>query len=75
MEHATQLAFVAAGLGAAIVPRLGRGPLPAGVCAVDLTPSPSRIVHALWREHATRRPATRAALDALEEVAARETVG
>ena len=37
-ENHTQLALVAAGLGVALIPRLGRGPLPAGVVAVPLDP-------------------------------------
>lgn len=29
-EHGTQLALIAAGLGVAVAPRLGRGPVPEG---------------------------------------------
>ncbi|WP_419995219.1 LysR family transcriptional regulator [Streptomyces boninensis] len=56
-EYETQLALVAAGLGIALVPRLGRGPLPDGVTAVPLDPPPTRHVYALWRPGAARRPA------------------
>jgi DNA-binding transcriptional LysR family regulator len=68
-EHSTQLAVVAAGLGAAIIPRLGRGPTPAGVGFVPLRPTPRRRVFALWRNSTTNRPACRAALRALQDAA------
>jgi DNA-binding transcriptional LysR family regulator len=64
-EHSTQLALVAAGLGAAIIPRLGREPAPASVRFVPLDPAPVRQVYALWRSSSTPRPAIGAALDAL----------
>jgi DNA-binding transcriptional LysR family regulator len=56
-EYQTQLALVAAGLGIALVPRLGRGPLPDGVVALRLEPTPVRGVIAVWRKGAARRPA------------------
>ncbi|WP_461029231.1 LysR substrate-binding domain-containing protein, partial [Streptomyces sparsus] len=56
-EFETQLALVAAGLGVAVVPRLGRGPLPPGVVVRPLRPAPVRNVFALWRAGAARRPA------------------
>ncbi|GGM87498.1 LysR family transcriptional regulator [Lentzea pudingi] len=68
-EHSTQLALVAAGLGAAIIPRLGRGPALEGVRFVPLLPAPRRRVFALWRNGSTNRPACRAALRALQETA------
>jgi len=55
-EYATHLALVAAGLGIALVPRLGRGPLPEGAVVVPLEPAPTRTLYALWREGAARRP-------------------
>src|SRR5690606_14424975 len=64
-EYPTQLALVAAGLGCAIVPRLGRDPVPAGVRLVPLLPRQSRRIYALWRSDAARRPAIRATVDAL----------
>ncbi|GGP79644.1 LysR family transcriptional regulator [Streptomyces sindenensis] len=64
-ENHTQLALVAAGLGIAMMPRLGRGPLPEGVVAVRLDPVPERRLYALWRTEAARRPAITAAVDAL----------
>ncbi|RJL22517.1 LysR family transcriptional regulator [Bailinhaonella thermotolerans] len=64
-EYATQLALVAAGLGCTVLPRLGRGDLPEGVRVVPVTPQPTRRVYALWRTETTRRPAVRAAVEAL----------
>lgn len=68
-EHSTQLAVVAAGLGAALIPRLGRDPTPPGVRFVPLRPTPARRVFALWRTSTTNRPACRAALQALHDTA------
>jgi DNA-binding transcriptional LysR family regulator len=56
-EYRTQLALVAAGLGIALVPRLGRGPVPDGVAVVRLDPMPVRRLYAVWRTGAARRPA------------------
>ncbi|GAA1354922.1 LysR family transcriptional regulator [Streptomyces beijiangensis] len=56
-ENETIVALVAAGLGIAAVPRLGRGPLPGGAVAVQLDPLPVRRLYALWRTGAARRPA------------------
>src|SRR5687768_5200948 len=53
-EYATQLALVAAGLGACILPRLGRGPIPAGVSVVPSEPALRRHVYAAWRTPTTR---------------------
>ena len=48
-ENHTQLALLAAGLGVAMIPRLGRGPLPDGVVAVRLDPVPVRRLYAVCR--------------------------
>ncbi|MET9481993.1 LysR family transcriptional regulator [Streptomyces sp. NPDC006638] len=64
-ENHTQIALIAAGLGVAMVPRLGRGPLPPGVRALALDPVPSRRLYALWRAGAARRPAVTATVAAL----------
>ncbi|WP_329037455.1 LysR family transcriptional regulator [Streptomyces sp. NBC_00178] len=64
-ENHTQLALVATGLGVAMIPRLGRGPLPSGVVAVRLDPVPVRRLYALWRTETARRPAVVAAVSAL----------
>jgi DNA-binding transcriptional LysR family regulator len=65
-EHSTQLALVAAGLGAAVIPRLGREPTPPTVRFVPIDPPPTRRILALWRQSATARPAIGATLDALQ---------
>ncbi|TXS02509.1 LysR family transcriptional regulator [Streptomyces sp. col6] len=65
-ENHTQLALLAAGLGVAMIPRLGRGPLPEGVVAVRMDPVPVRRLYALWRTGAARRPAITAAVAALQ---------
>jgi DNA-binding transcriptional LysR family regulator len=65
-EHSTQLALVAAGLGAAVIPRLGREPAPASVTFVPVDPPPVRRIYALWRASSGRRPAIRATLGALQ---------
>lgn len=68
-EHHTQLALVAAGLGVAVTPRLGRGPVPQGVALVPVHHTLRRRIYAVWREDADRRPSIRAAVAALEKAA------
>lgn len=68
-EQHTQLALVAAGLGVALAPRLGRGFVPQGVALVPVHHSLRRHVYAVWREDADRRPSIRAAVAALEKAA------
>jgi molybdate transport repressor ModE-like protein len=70
-EHHTQLALVAAGLGIAASPRLGRHPIPAGVCIAAVRPALRRHIYGVWRADAARRPAIRVALKALRDAAAR----
>jgi DNA-binding transcriptional LysR family regulator len=70
-EHPTQLALVDAGLGVAVTPRLGRGPVPDGVRIVRLRHVMHRHLYALWRADADRRPAIRAAVEALRVVGER----
>lgn len=65
-ENPTLIALVAAGLGIALIPRLGRGPLPAGVVAVRLEPIPARRLSALWRAGAARRPAIKETVRTLQ---------
>ncbi|MBB1243308.1 LysR family transcriptional regulator, partial [Streptomyces durbertensis] len=69
-EHHTQLALVAAGLGVAVAPRLGRGAVPEGVAIVPVRQTITRHVYALWRQDADRRPSIRAVVAALGEAAA-----
>ncbi|CAM5333322.1 LysR family transcriptional regulator [Streptomyces spiroverticillatus] len=64
-EHQTQVALVGAGLGVAVIPRLGRGGLPSGVTAVGLSPVPVRRIYAVWRAGAGGRPGVRAAVGVL----------
>ncbi|MEC4018105.1 LysR family transcriptional regulator [Streptomyces sp. H27-D2] len=67
-ENHTQLALVAAGLGIALMPRLGRGPLPDGVLAIALEPVPVRCLFAFWRTGAARRPAITETVRTLQEL-------
>ncbi|MEU6312040.1 LysR family transcriptional regulator [Streptomyces sp. NPDC047014] len=69
-EHHTQLSFVEAGLGVCVAPRLGRGPVPAGVRLLPVCDSVRRHVYAVWRADADRRPSIRAAVETLRGVAA-----
>jgi DNA-binding transcriptional LysR family regulator len=69
-EHQTQMALVAAGLGVAVTPRLGRGPLPTGVRAIGVRQTVRRHLHAAWRSDTDRRPSIRAALSALRAAGA-----
>lgn len=64
-EHPTQLALVAAGLGAAVIPRMGRDPVPSGVRVVTVTPTLARHCYVAWRTGTDRRPALRGLLDLL----------
>jgi DNA-binding transcriptional LysR family regulator len=68
-EHHTQLALIAAGLGVAVAPRLGRGSVPDGVSVVPVGHRMCRHVYAIWRVDADRRPSIRAAADALRAAA------
>jgi DNA-binding transcriptional LysR family regulator len=73
-EYETQLAFLRAGIGVALMPRLGRAPLPADVVAVPLEPVPTRTLYAVWRRRTSRRPAITATVGALSGMTTR-TVG
>ncbi|MBV9845583.1 MAG: LysR family transcriptional regulator [Kutzneria sp.] len=70
-EYETQLAFLRAGIGVALVPRLGRAEVPAGIRVLPLLPTPTRRLFAVWRAQAARRPAIRAAVAALQQCWAR----
>jgi len=66
MEFASHLALVSAGLGIALVPRLGRGQLPDNVRAVRVRdPVPRRESIVLWRRSQDRSPAVRALVERL----------
>ncbi len=73
-NHVAGIAFVAAGVGLTVVPRLCTLGLPPGVAAVDLTnPTPTRTVYALVNANVLDRPAMQLALRALHECAAAAT--
>jgi DNA-binding transcriptional LysR family regulator len=67
-EHATQLALVAAGLGPAVIPRLGRGDVPDGVRLIAVEPALHRHVFVAWRANTVRRSNVHAVKDALVDV-------
>ena len=66
-EYASQIAMVGAGLGVALVPRMGRGAVPDTVRVLPVEPAPTRQVYAVWRATTGTRPALQAAVLALEE--------
>jgi DNA-binding transcriptional LysR family regulator len=71
LEFATHVALVAQGEAIALVPRLGRGPLPPGVVAVPIVePVSERTVSLVWRRTMTDRPALAATVEALAAEAA-----
>ena len=71
-EFQTHVALVAAGLGIALVPRLGRGPLPDGVVAVAVhEPVPRREITVVVRRTIERSPAVDAVRSVLRAVAVR----
>jgi DNA-binding transcriptional LysR family regulator len=66
LEFDSHLAMVRAGLGIALVPRLGRSPLGDDLVALTARdPEPTREVIALHRRSMAQSPAVRAVLDAL----------
>jgi DNA-binding transcriptional LysR family regulator len=67
VEYASQIAMVGAGLGVALVPRMGRGAVPDTVRVLPVAPPPTRRVYAVWRSLTGARPALQAAVLALEE--------
>lgn len=70
-EYDTQTALVGAGLGLALVPRMGRRPLPATVRVLTVRSAPMRRIYGVWRESSGRRPALSAALGVLAAAATR----
>jgi DNA-binding transcriptional LysR family regulator len=66
MEYDSHLALVRAGLGIALIPRLGRAPLGDDLVAVPITdPAPTRDIVALHRRSMAGSPAVGAVLAAL----------
>ena len=66
-EHATQMAFVAAGIGVAVMPRLGREMVPKGVRIIEVKPALRRHLYAVWRTNSARRTSIRAVVETLRE--------
>lgn len=74
-EFASQLAYVAAGSAVALIPRLGRGPVPDGVRMVPVVhPTPRRPVVLAWRTTRDHDPLVRRLRSVLLEVG-RERLG
>lgn len=75
LEFATHVALVDRGEAIALVPRLGRGPLPERVVAVPIVdPVSERTVSLVWRRTMTEGPALAAAVEALAAEGSRELV-
>jgi DNA-binding transcriptional LysR family regulator len=73
LEFATHVALVERGEAIALVPRLGRGPLPDAVVAVPIVePVSERTVSLVWRRTMTERPALAAVVEALAGEGARD---
>lgn len=73
LEFATHVALVGQGEAIALVPRLGRGPLPSEVVAVPIVdPVSERTVSLVWRRTMTDRPALGAAVEALAAEGSRD---
>jgi DNA-binding transcriptional LysR family regulator len=66
-EYASQIAMVGAGLGVALVPRMGRGAVPDTVRVLPVVPTPTRQVYAVWRTVTGTRPAVQAGVLALAD--------
>jgi DNA-binding transcriptional LysR family regulator len=64
-DFATQLSLVASGDVIALIPRLARPPLGAGLVAQPLRRQPKREVNAAWRRSANASPAIQAVLTEL----------
>ncbi|MBM7519654.1 LysR family transcriptional regulator [Nocardioides nitrophenolicus] len=66
-EFESHLALVRAGLGVALIPRMGRAPLGEDLVAVPVTdPEPVRLIDALHRRTMTESPAVQAVLAAFD---------
>jgi DNA-binding transcriptional LysR family regulator len=70
MEFENHLELVRAGLGVALVPRLGRSPLPDDLVAIPtVQPASTRGVAAVHRRSQADSPALQAVLDAVRAAA------
>ncbi|WP_203835745.1 LysR family transcriptional regulator [Winogradskya humida] len=74
-DYPTAIAFVDAGIGITVLPRLGAVRLPAGLTAVPIvSPTPVRSIHALIQTSVESAPPARRLLEVLKECASRGTV-
>ncbi|GAB3311963.1 LysR family transcriptional regulator [Epidermidibacterium keratini] len=70
-DHYTALAFVAAGMGMGLIPRLATTNLPPGVVLVEVTdPTPVRWISLLIRESAVPNLAAERAVEILQQIVA-----
>jgi DNA-binding transcriptional LysR family regulator len=73
-DYLTAIAFVDAGMGVTVLPRLGARNLPAGVVTAALTdPTPHRAIYAVATTSVENTPPARAALDVLHECARQDS--
>jgi DNA-binding transcriptional LysR family regulator len=74
-DYPTALAFVDAGIGITVLPRLGAAALPAGVVAVPVTsPTPQRSIHALVQVPVADTPPVRRVVQVLRDLTAGKTL-
>jgi DNA-binding transcriptional LysR family regulator len=75
-DYPTALAFVAAGIGVTVLPRLGAVNLPEGLVAVPVTaPVVRRSIHAVVQTSVEATPPAQCVLEALRRCAASTTTG
>jgi DNA-binding transcriptional LysR family regulator len=68
-EFASQQRLVAERVAVALVPRLGRGQLPADIVAVPvIDPVPTRVIEVLWRESMSDSPRLRLVRERLDKI-------
>lgn len=70
-DHHASIAFAAAGIGVAVIPRLAVGTLPADVCQRDISePAPRRRIVAFVRDSVSGHPAIARTVELLRDIAA-----
>ncbi len=71
-DYRSAIAFVAAGVGITVLPKLGAADLPAGVVALPLVrPTPVRSIYVVVRDAVGRTPPVALAVNLLREIAGR----
>lgn len=71
VDHHTSIAFAAAGIGVAVIPRLAVGTLPAETLQRDISePAPRRRIVAFVRDSVSGHPAVARTLELLRDIAA-----